>query len=195
MLSLIRYRREMSLTSESFLLARGTRGDSTVPAVVAGAIYCGLVNHGGVVNIVNVGNVYIVYRAVVEKSVAFPASALIAIAEVSVAVIDAAVETDLRAPVAVIENISAAAVSPIARGPVVSDSRGAHPGSGHPVVVAEIVVIGPVAGCPHKTLSRTVGLLVYRKGRWSEGDGENHSGGRSCGHSQHHNQQDRQRKQ
>src|SRR6266478_4671041 len=138
MLSLIRYRREMSLTSEGFLLARGTRADSTIAAVEADAII-GPVDHGGVVNVVNGGDVHIVHGAVVVKPVALPASAVVAVAEVSVAVVDAAVETDLRAPVPVIEDISAAAVGPMARSPVVTDSRRTHPGSRRPVVVAGIV--------------------------------------------------------
>src|SRR2546427_1638264 len=170
MLSLIRYRREMSLTSEPLLLPRRTRADATVAAVVADAVHGGAVDHGGVVNIVNGGDVHIGHGAVVEKPAAFPASAVVTVAEVSVAVIDAAVETDLRTPIAVIENISVAEPSPVAGGPVVADSRRAHPSARHPVVVAEIVVVGPVAWGPDKTFSRTVGLLVYRKRRRPEGD-------------------------
>src|SRR2546425_7002082 len=144
MLSLIRDRREMSLTRERLLLARRTRADATVAAVVADAVHGGAVDHGGVVNIVNGGDVHIRHRAVVEKPAAFPASAVVAVAEVSEAVVDAAVETDLRTPITFIENKSVAEPGPVTGGPVVADSRGAHPGAGHPVVVAEIVVVGPV---------------------------------------------------
>jgi hypothetical protein len=125
----------------------------------------------------------------------FPASAFVTIAEVSEAVVDAAVESDLRPPVAVIENISVAGPGPVPGGPVVSDSGRAHPGAGHPVVVAEVVVVGPVARCPDKAFAGAKRLFVYRKWRRSERDGEDHSGGRSRGHTQHHNRQDRQREQ
>src|SRR6266436_8815251 len=103
MLSLIRYRREMSLTSEGLLLARWTRADATVSAVVADAIHGGAVDHGGVVNIVNGGDIHIGHGAVVEEPAAFPASTVVAVAEVSEAVVDAAVETDLWTPITFIE--------------------------------------------------------------------------------------------
>lgn len=185
MLILVRYRREMALTSESFLLSRRARGDPTVAAVVANMIHSS-VDHSGVVNVVNVGDVNVVYRSVVEKMAAVPASAIVAVAEIPVTVIDAAIETDLRTPVALIEDKSSAAVSPIARGPEKADSRRAHPGSWHPVVVAVIGVVSPVAGGPDVAVARTKGLFVDGKGRWSERDREDHSSRRSRGHSQDH---------
>ena len=57
---LIRYRREMSLMSERLLLPRRTRADSTVAAVVADAIHGRPIDHGGVVNVVNGGDVHVV---------------------------------------------------------------------------------------------------------------------------------------
>jgi hypothetical protein len=60
MLSLIRYWREMSLTSEGLLLVRRPRGYAAVATIEADAIVVP-VDHGGVVNIVNVGDVHVVY--------------------------------------------------------------------------------------------------------------------------------------
>ena len=52
----------MSLLSERLLLARWTRADSTVATVVADVIYGDIViDHRGVVNIVNVSDVDVVY--------------------------------------------------------------------------------------------------------------------------------------
>src|SRR6266403_2218286 len=145
MLSLIRHWREMSPTSESFLLARRPRGNATVTAVEAYAFVVP-VDHSGVVDVVNDGDIHIVHGTVIEKPAAFPASTFVTIAEVSITVVDAAVETDLRPPITLIEEISVAAPC-------------------------------PVAGGPDKAFARTKRLLIYGKGRWSEGDREEHSGG------------------
>src|SRR5712692_8806073 len=109
MFSLSGYWRDVSPTSDLFLLPRRARADPTVTAVEADPILGVPVDDGGVVNVVIEGDVHVVHRAVVEKPAVFPASAFIPVAEVSEAVVDTAVETDLRAPVAVIENKSAAA--------------------------------------------------------------------------------------
>jgi hypothetical protein len=61
MLSLIRYGREMSLTRERLLLTRRTRGDSAVAAVVADVVHRCAIDDGGVVDVVNVGDVHIVH--------------------------------------------------------------------------------------------------------------------------------------
>jgi hypothetical protein len=100
MLSLSSYRRSMFLSLNRFLLRRSTRRDSTVAAVVADAVHRGVVDHGGVVNVVDVGDIYVVDGTIVEKVAAVPTSAFIAIAEIAESVVDAAVESDMRTPVA-----------------------------------------------------------------------------------------------
>ena len=61
MLSLIRYGREMSLTRERLLLTRRARGNSAVAAVVADMVHGCAIDNGGVVDVVNVGDVHIVH--------------------------------------------------------------------------------------------------------------------------------------
>ena len=61
MLSLSSYRRNVLLPLYRFLLRRSTRRDSTVAAVVADAVDCRVIDHGGVVNVVNIGDIDIVY--------------------------------------------------------------------------------------------------------------------------------------
>src|SRR6266851_573768 len=106
MLSLNGYRRNMFLMYHRLFLRRWTPVDPAVAAVVADAVHRRVVDHGGVVNVVNVGDVHVVHRTVVEKLSVLPTSALIAVTKVSIAVTDPAIETYLRTPVALIENKS-----------------------------------------------------------------------------------------
>src|SRR5208337_4547789 len=154
MLSLSRYRRDMSLTRRRLLFRPWTRVDSTVAAVVADVVLV-VVDHGRVVNIVNVGDVHVVHRTVVEKVPAVPTPAFVTFTEIAEAVVDPAVEAYVRTPVAVIENKSVAAPAPIGWSPQETDFRRHHPGARHPVVIVDVVVVGPVAGGPDKTVART----------------------------------------
>ncbi len=194
MLRLRRHRRKMPLACERLLLPRRTRADSTIPAVVADPIYRDVVvDHRGVVNVMNIRDVHIVHRPVIEKPAAIPASAIVAVAEISIPVIDAAVETNLRSPISLIEKISIAAISPIPGSPEISDPRRAHPRSRHPVVVPEIVVVSPVAGRPEEPFPRTKRLLIHRQRRRSKGHRKNNSRSRTRRHSQHHRRQNYKR--
>ena len=123
-LSLSAYWRDVSLTLRSLFLPRRTRIDTTVAAVVADAIHGPVVDHGRVVNVAYVGHVHIVHRAIVEKTVVVPPPAFISIAEVAEAIIDPAIETDSRTPIAFMEQKSVAAPAPITRGPEETGFRG-----------------------------------------------------------------------
>jgi len=116
MLSLLGDRPHVSVMSRSFFLSVGVIVDSAVAAVVADVIHCALV-HPCVVSVVEVVRVHVVVRRVVEEMPVVPASALITMAEVSVAVVNPAVKTNRRAPVAFVEVVSAVAPTPIARRP------------------------------------------------------------------------------
>jgi hypothetical protein len=61
MLNLIRHWGEMSLTRERLLLTRRARGNSAVAAVVADMVHGCAIDNGGVVDVVNVGDVHIVH--------------------------------------------------------------------------------------------------------------------------------------
>src|SRR6266481_5294796 len=123
MLSLSTYWRDVSLALRSLLFMRRTCIDPAVTAVVADAVHGSVVDHGRVVNIVNVGDVHVVHRTVVEKPIVVPTPAFISIAEIAEAVVDPAIEPDSPAPIALMEQKSVAAPTPISWGPEVTLGR------------------------------------------------------------------------
>src|SRR5579864_335364 len=179
MLSLSTYWREVSLTLRSLFLVRRARIDPTAAAVVAHAVHGGVVDHGRVVNVVNVGHVHIVHRTVVEEPVVVPTSTFVAISEVAETIIDPAIETDSRAPIALMKQKSIATPTPIPRSPEEAGFRRQHPRAGYPVVISVIVIVGPVAGRPDITLGGAKRLFVHRQGRWADPDRYAHLGKRS----------------
>ena len=62
MLSLNGHRRDMSLMCHSLFSRRWTRADPSIATVVADPVHRGVVDHRGVVNIVNVGDVHVVHQ-------------------------------------------------------------------------------------------------------------------------------------
>jgi hypothetical protein len=105
------------LVDHGLLLRRGTRADPTIPAVVADAVDGGVVDDRRVVDIVDVGDIHIARRTVVVELPVLPASPLITVTVISIAVTDATVKAYLLAPVSVVENISVAAPTPIGGSP------------------------------------------------------------------------------
>src|SRR5271165_2173418 len=101
----------------------GTCVDAAVAAIEADAIRFVIVNHGAVVNIVNVVDVHVVHAAVVEKVAAVPVATLVAESAVAEAIINSAIEADVRAPVTSVPEISSAAPAPISGSPEKSDAR------------------------------------------------------------------------
>src|SRR5208282_4546291 len=138
-----------------------THADSTFAAVVADSVHR-LVHHGRVVNVVNDLDVHVEHSTVVEKVSAVPTSAFKTQTEVAKAVVNPAVEAHVRAPVAVPPPISAAFPTPISGSPQETHFRSQHPGSRHPIIIADVVVVGPVAGRPEITVARTTGLFIDR---------------------------------
>src|SRR5208337_3091789 len=67
MLSLNGYSRNMFLTCGSLIFGPRTRADPASAAVVADPVHRGAVNHRGVVDVVNLGDVHVVHGAVVEE--------------------------------------------------------------------------------------------------------------------------------
>src|SRR5205807_4961023 len=139
-----------------------TRVDAAVAAVVTDV---GLVmnDYGRVVDVVNDRLVYIVHGAVVEKAVVIPTSACVAFSKITEAIIDPAVETNHWTPVTLIEDKTLASPTPITRSPQEPDFRRHHPRAGHPIIVIEVVTIGPVTGCPNESIFRTERLLIDRQ--------------------------------
>jgi predicted RNA methylase len=116
MLSLSGYRRNMSFISGSLFLGRGVGIDPAVTAVIADMVDLALVDPG-VVNVVDRVDVHVIHSCVVVKMPVVPASALVTMTEITEAIVDPAIETDERAPVAWIEKIAAAPPTPITRSP------------------------------------------------------------------------------
>src|ERR1039457_2192678 len=131
--------RDMFFMCGDLILRRWTRVDSALASVEADAVHCSTVDHRCVVNVVNIGDADIAHGTVVIKLSALPTSTLITLTKVSVAITDPAIETYLRAPVAIIENVSVAAPTPISRGPEQTDFGSHYPRSRHPVVIVEVI--------------------------------------------------------
>ena len=147
------------------------RVHSAFSTVVTHAIVCRVViDDGGVVDVANVRDVYVVNRAVVVKTVVIPAAALVALAKIAVAIIDAAVEADLRRPISFVKEKPVAVPCPITWGPEQAGLRRHHPGTGHPVVVVVIVVVCPVAWRPNVSVGWARRLCVYGQCGWTKTD-------------------------
>src|SRR5580692_6801323 len=116
------HRRNTPLVRETFFLCRRTPVNAATAAVVAdpGLV---VVDDRRVVHIVNVGDVHVVDRTVVEEVSVLPASAFITIAKISVTVTDSAVEADVQSPVAFIEGIAVAGPAPISGRPEITVAR------------------------------------------------------------------------
>src|ERR1017187_1864142 len=170
MLSLSGYRRDMSLTRHRLVFRPWTRADSAVATVVADVAHI-VVHHAGVINIVDVGDVHVVHGTVVKKVSAVPTPAFVTLAEIAEAVIDPAVEAYVR--------------TPIGWSPQETDFRRHHPCARHPVVIADVVIVGPVARCPEITVPRTKRLLIDRQGGRAEPNGHADLRERCCRHRQH----------
>src|SRR5208282_4820781 len=91
--------------------------------VIADVVHCRFVDYGLAVDIGDVRDVHIIYRAVVEEGSVVPISTLIPDTAVAKAVVDAAVEADTLAPVAFVPGKGIAAPRPIAGSPQITDRR------------------------------------------------------------------------
>src|SRR6202795_623602 len=86
-----------------------------------------IIYHRRVVRVVNHPLVYVIYRTVVIKMIVLPPPAFISVAEIAESEIDPAIESNHRAPIALVKIESPAAPGPIARGPKKSRPRRQHP--------------------------------------------------------------------
>jgi hypothetical protein len=93
-------------------------GYSAIAAVIAYLVDRDVVNDGLVVNVGDVRHVAdVIHRAVVKEGPVLPTSAFIAGTGVAESIVDAAVETDMRAPVPLIPGERVAAPTPVTRSP------------------------------------------------------------------------------
>src|SRR5277367_1540201 len=115
-LQLSRDRWNMAAAFGDFFLRRGTRVYPAITAVEADAIH---VNVGDslVVHVAGEVKVDVAYGAIVEEAAIVPASSHKSDAEIAKAVIDPAVEANLRAPVTLVPEEGITTPAPITRGP------------------------------------------------------------------------------
>jgi hypothetical protein len=134
-------------------------GDAASAAVVGDASVV-VDDDGSVVDVGDV-NVDAIDGAVVVEVVAIPVAAVIPDAGVAEAVVDAAIEADVKAPEAAVEAPAVAVPAPVAGGPEGSVVGRSAPGAGDPVVTGGSPV--PVAGGPDVVGGGGDGLVVDRQ--------------------------------
>src|SRR6266851_3108585 len=116
MLSLYGRWRNVSLSFGRLFFWPRASTDSALTSVVAHVVHCDVIDDDHLV--VDIPHVrHVVYGSVVEKGSVVPISAVIADTTVAEAVINAAIESDMRTPVALMKNEDAIAPAPITRGP------------------------------------------------------------------------------
>src|ERR1700728_1105488 len=104
-------------------------------------------------------------RRVVQEVSAVPASAVESNAAVAEPIVNSAVESHVRSPIAPVPSIGAAHKSPVAGRPKQTGMWGCDPQAGSPEVASRTVA--PVAGRPQKSFGRAGRLLINRQGRRS----------------------------
>jgi len=134
--------------------------DSTAPSVVAHIV--AVILHAVLVNIVEVCR-YVCYGAIVIETPVIPITTIVTKAGIPEAVIDAAVVTDVGAPVTRVEEIDAIVKAPPRWSPERTDVRRQNPCSGNPVVAATRV--GPITRRPNVIIARSGRLAVLRERR------------------------------
>src|SRR5215469_9762077 len=169
----------MMFTAPHFLLAGRARIDATPAAVVADAVHRDIINDGLVVD-VNVRDGHVVHRAVVVEVALSPVATFIAPAEIAKAIIHAAIETNVRSPIARVPYIHAVAPSPVSRCPQQAHRRWRGPRARNPVVA--FGTVGPVTGCPDITVTGTRRLFVNRQRGWGDIHGNENTRERRHGH-------------
>ena len=157
MLVLCRNRSDMALLVVCFLLRRRPLVDTAITAIVADAV-SRVVFNPSVIGVVDVLVVYAIYRGVVIKMIVFPPTAFVAVTTVAEPVIDAAIISNVRAPITFMEEECIAAPSPVSGGPKEADFGSFDPSAGHPVVV--VTVPSPITGRPDVAVPGTDGLLI-----------------------------------
>src|ERR1700676_540187 len=161
---------------------RRSRMNSAIATVVADPVDVGIVvDHGGVIGVVNLVDIYVVHGGVVVEAIAIPASAFVAESAVTEAVIYAAIEADMFTPISAVPKVRTTSPTPVTRSPEVSNLRRDDPGSGNPVVVFLIVVVGPIAGSPDVAISGANRLLIHGYRRRGKTDRNTHGDLRGCG--------------
>src|ERR1700689_4463853 len=106
-----------------------------------------VVDHGPVdVDVSHDRRIHVHHRGVIGKYSASPFAAHEAHAAVAETVVNAAIEPNVRTPVACVPAVNTAPKAPVARCPEHADARRSYPYAGHPVVANRAV--GPISWRP-----------------------------------------------
>jgi hypothetical protein len=171
MFTLNRGRLDVALMRRRHFRRSGLRARSAAAAVVTDSGLAVIVDDRLVVDIRYVRRADINDRAVIEEVPALPIAALVASAAVAIAIVDAAIKSDLRPPVACMPNENGTYGCPVSRRPQVVGLRRLDPGAGYPVVVLNVIAPGPVSRHPEVPVSRNRRLLIYRELGRGDADG------------------------
>jgi len=114
------------------------------------------------ISIVDNGPVYVYHRGIVAKLVAFPPATAIAITAIAVTIVNAAVKTNMRAPITNVKSVESAGITPVSGCPVQTGIWRGNPHAWYPVVTIFIIVISPIAWLPYITIGRAFGLHINR---------------------------------
>jgi len=171
MLHLVGCGLDVALVCELGLLRTGLPVDSA-GAVIADVVDIDdgvLLDDGAVhIDIGDVNAAEVGARAVVCKVSAAPLAADEADATVAEAVVDAAIEADMRTPVTAVPSIRLTGPTPVTGSPEEARLGWLNPDARHPIVAS--VPIGPIARRPDEAGGRQRRLNVNGKDRWSEID-------------------------
>jgi len=169
----------VALVLEALLVCLRMAADAALAAVVAD-VRVVLDDDGLVVGLVDVDDRHAAVRRVVAEVAAFPESAVIPIAGIAVAVIDAAVEPDVGAPIAAVPDVEARIPAPPARRPQQARLGRHHPRARHPVIL--VAVPRPVAGLPDVVRVRRDRLVIDQQRRRRDVDADEDAGRRARRH-------------
>jgi len=163
--------RDMVLVLGRQFRRRGPRRDATGAAVIADIVDSGAVDDRVVdVGVVNHGGVHIGDCGVVMEGAATPFASNKPYAAITEAIINSAIEADVRAPISSVPEVRASAPTPITRSPEEARGRGDHPRARNPVV--SIRPIGPITRCPDVARGRAYRLNIDRQSRRADVHGD-----------------------
>src|ERR1700722_11272516 len=165
--------RDMSLMGGRLFLGRRALVESAVAAIIADAGDRRTVHDPCFIHVANHGDVYVGHRTIVEKVTVVPTSAFVTVTEIAEAIVDSAIKSYLRTPVAIMENVPAVSPAPVSGRPEKTNFRSQYPSSGNPIVI--IVSISPVARRPNVTIAGTYRLIVDRQLRRCNRNRDSHA--------------------
>jgi len=101
--------------------------------------------------------------------IVFPTAALVAVTTIAEAVIDPAIISNVRAPIAFVEEEGVVAPTPVSGGPKEADFGSFDPSAGNPIIV--VTIPSPITRRPDVAIPRAFGLLINGERRRTKRDG------------------------